>query len=208
MIPANHAKVSRNSLVSYKITVDDKEDGNSAYDEIAPHEVLLQVLYLPDSSTLSLHVNEKTNAAAEPQGLLSITTLPCFNCHTTNTKLIGPSFDRIAAKYPHTPATEDALTRKIINGSLGTWGEIPMPPNPDVAPIKAKEIVRWILNANTNPDHFFLSGFEGTFKTKAKALSDTGKGVYILRASYTDHGTKEVPTDRRRGQHTIVLKLK
>ncbi|MBL0741191.1 c-type cytochrome [Chryseolinea lacunae] len=207
VVPARGTTVSWNTLVSYKISVDDKEDGNSAYDEIAPHEVLLQVFYVADSSTLSVHVNEKANAAPEPQGLLSITTLPCFNCHTANAKLIGPSFDRIAARYPHTSSTEDALVNKIMKGSLGTWGEIPMPPNPDVDPATAKEIVRWILKGNRNPDHFFLAGLEGSFRTKLKMKGDTGKGVYVLRASYTDHGATDGSVDRRRGQCSVVLKL-
>jgi hypothetical protein len=35
---------------------------------------------------------------------------------------------------------------------------------------------------------------------------DAGKGVYILTASYTDHGLNGLPQLSKRGEHTIILK--
>jgi len=206
ILPAVTTKFQWNAMINYTISVNDKEDGNSEYDEIAPHEVLLQVLFLPDSTQLQAYRSERSKAEPEPQALLAMTTLPCFNCHTSNDKLIGPSFQRIAAKYPHSAAVEDALSKKIIGGSLGTWGDIPMPPHPEVEAAQAKEIARWILKSNKDVDHFYLAGFSGAFKTNMKPVKDAGKGVYLLRASYTDHGSKDNPQQRKRGQYMLVLK--
>lgn len=205
-LPGANAKFQWNTMVNYAISVNDKEDGNSEFDEIAPHEVLLQVLFLPDSAQLQAYRSERSKTEPEPEALLAITTLPCFNCHTSNDKLIGPSFQLMAAKYTYSAAVEDALSKKIVSGSLGTWGNIPMPPHPEVPVAQAKEIARWILKSNKNIDHFYLAGPAGAFKTKQKPEKDAGKGVYLLRASYTDHGTKDNPQLCKRGQYSIVLK--
>jgi len=205
-LPTANAKFQWNTMVNYTISVNDKEDGNTEYDEIAPHEMLLQVLFLPDSTQLQAYRSERSKTEPEPEALLAITTLPCFNCHTANDKLIGPSFQHIAAKYTYSAAVEDALSKKIISGSLGTWGDIPMPPHPDVPVAQAKEIARWILKSNKDTDHFYLAGPAGAFKTKLKPVKDAGKGVYLLRVSYTDHGAKDNPQLRKRGQHTLVLR--
>ena len=205
-LPAANAQFQWNTMINYTISVNDKEDGNSEYDEIAPHEVLLQVLFLPDSTQLQAHRSERSKTEPEPEAVLAMTTLPCFNCHTANDKLIGPSFQSIAAKYAYSDAVEDVLSKKIISGSLGAWGNIPMPPHPEVQTAQAKEIARWILKSNKNTDHFYMAGPAGAFKTKLKPGKDAGKGVYLLRASYTDHGTKDNPQLRKRGQHTLVLR--
>ncbi|HEY5750468.1 MAG TPA: c-type cytochrome [Chryseolinea sp.] len=205
-LTTGNVKFQWNTMINYTISVNDKEDGNSEFDEIAPHEVLLQVLYLPDSAQLQAYRSERSKTESEPEALLAITTLPCLNCHTAKDKLIGPSFQDIAAKYTYSAAVEDALSKKIVGGSLGTWGNIPMPPHPEVAVAQAKEIARWILKSNKNTDHFFLAGPSGAFKTKQKPEKDAGKGVYLLRASYTDHGTKDNPPLRKRGQHTVILR--
>ncbi|WP_160144184.1 c-type cytochrome [Chryseolinea soli] len=205
-LPAANAKFQWNAMVNYTIHVNDKEDGNSEYDEIAPHEVLLQVLFLSDSAQLQAYRSERSKTEPEPEALLTMTTLPCFNCHTANDKLIGPSFQQIAAKYPYSASMEDALSKKIIGGSLGTWGNIPMPPHPEVQAVQAKEIARWILKSNKDADHFYLTGISGAFKTRMKPVKDAGKGVYLLRASYTDHGLKDNPQQRKRGQYTLMLK--
>jgi len=70
---------------------------------------------------------------------------------------------------------------------------------------QAREIIRWILKNNTNPDVTYFTGIQGAFRTKQKPEKDAGKGVYILTASYTDHGLKGRPQLSKRGQHTITI---
>jgi len=205
-LPAANTKFQWNTMVNYAISVSDKEDGNAEYDEIAPHEVLLEVLFLPDSAQLKAYRSGQSKTESEAGALLAITALPCFNCHVANEKLIGPSFQSIAAKYAYSAAVEDALSQKIIKGSQGTWGDTPMPPHPDVDVVQANEIARWILKNNKDTNHFYLAGLSGAFKTKIKPEKDAGKGVNLLRASYTDHGAKENPQLRKRGQYIMVLK--
>ena len=81
-----------------------------------------------------------------------------------------------------------------------------MPPNPDLKIEQAKEIVDWILRNNSDPDQNYFAGIEGAFRTKEKPNKETGKEVYILIASYTDHGLKKIPGGSKQGQHTVLLK--
>ena len=63
----------------------------------------------------------------------------CFACHQIDTKVVGPAFKDVAAKYA---GKADYLAGKIKSGSSGVWGPIPMPaqealPEADLATIAA-----------------------------------------------------------------------
>lgn len=55
----------------------------------------------------------------------------CMACHAKDKKLVGPSFKDIAAKYKGKDATA-RLIEKVRKGGSGTFGPIPMAPNPPV----------------------------------------------------------------------------
>lgn len=205
-IRGNEGHFQWNSPIHYGISVSDKEDGTSEYNEIAANEVLLKVVYLSDSSKLEEYLSDKVNADVEHPGLFLIKTSDCFNCHAAKNKLIGPSLEMIAKRYPYNPTSVKMLTEKVINGSSGVWGDIPMPPHPDLETKQAKQIIEWVLQNSSSPDITYLPGMEGVFHTKEKPANDAGKGVYILTASYTDHGLENEPKLRKHGYHTIVLK--
>ena len=71
----------------------------------------------------------------------------CLACHKVDAKLVGPSYKDIAAKYDASDAaTVDMLVEKVMKGGVGTWGQIPMPPNPLVKEEDAKILVEWVLS--------------------------------------------------------------
>lgn len=70
----------------------------------------------------------------------------CMACHTVETKLVGPAYKDVAAKYKGDAAALDMLTAKVKAGGVGAWGQIPMPPNAAVSEEKVKKIVSWILS--------------------------------------------------------------
>ena len=39
------------------------------------------------------------------------------------------------------------LAKKVREGSVGTWGQIPMPANPQVNADEAAALVKWVLTA-------------------------------------------------------------
>jgi len=69
----------------------------------------------------------------------------CMSCHTLDKKLVGPSYQEVAAKYKNDPNAPKMLAEKIKKGGTGTWGQIPMPPNPQVSDADINTLVKWIL---------------------------------------------------------------
>lgn len=69
----------------------------------------------------------------------------CMACHAVATKLVGPAYKDVAAKYAGQKDAEGKLVTKVIKGGSGTWGAIPMPANPQVNEAEAKTLVKWVL---------------------------------------------------------------
>ena len=70
----------------------------------------------------------------------------CLACHAADKKLIGPAYKDVAAKYKGDKGAEARLVGKVKNGSSGTWGQIPMPPNASVPDADIKALVKWVLS--------------------------------------------------------------
>lgn len=68
----------------------------------------------------------------------------CMSCHAVDKKVVGPSYQDVAKKYAGKNA-EAELVAKVKAGGKGVWGQIPMPPNPQVKDEDAKTLVKWIL---------------------------------------------------------------
>jgi len=69
----------------------------------------------------------------------------CMACHGIDQKIVGPGFREIAAKYRGAAGAELNLAEKVKMGSVGAWGAIPMPAQPQVKPADTRTIVQWIL---------------------------------------------------------------
>jgi cytochrome c len=70
----------------------------------------------------------------------------CMACHQLETKVVGPAYKEVAAKYKGDAAALDMLVAKVKSGGVGTWGQIPMPPNPQVSDENIRAIVTWVLS--------------------------------------------------------------
>ncbi|WP_317045424.1 c-type cytochrome [Algoriphagus ratkowskyi] len=79
------------------------------------------------------------------KGLAKLKTSDCTSCHMVERKIVGPSYADVAAKYEATDENIDMLAKKVVEGGVGTWGEIPMTPHPAVSMEDAKDMVRYIL---------------------------------------------------------------
>ncbi len=69
----------------------------------------------------------------------------CTACHAVDKKLVGPAYKEVAAKYKGDAKAEAALSDKVKKGSVGVWGQVPMPPNAHVKDEDIKTLVKWIL---------------------------------------------------------------
>ena len=204
--PLNDDRFAWNATIRYNIKITDKEDGSSEYDEINAKEVLLEVCYLKDASKVKNYLAGKANMVKEDKGLTLLRNSDCFTCHASKNKLIGPSFELIAKRYPVNKNSLERLTKKVMNGSTGIWGQVAMPAHPAMKTNEVREIISWILTNNSNPNISFYPGIEGAFRTKEKTAKETGKEVLVLTASYTDHGEKTSTQNKKYGQHSILLK--
>ncbi len=69
----------------------------------------------------------------------------CLGCHAAATKLVGPAFRDVAAKYRDDPEAVSKVAQSIRNGGSGRWGDMPMPPQGQVSAADATAIAKWIL---------------------------------------------------------------
>lgn len=70
----------------------------------------------------------------------------CTGCHNATQKMIGPSYQEIAKKYPNTPENVSALADKILGGSRDVWGSVPMPSHSSMSKEHALLIATSILS--------------------------------------------------------------
>ena len=69
----------------------------------------------------------------------------CAACHGVDKKIVGPSYQEVAAKYRGDKDALAKLTQKVKAGGSGVWGAVPMPPNAQVPEADIKALVSWIL---------------------------------------------------------------
>ena len=70
----------------------------------------------------------------------------CTACHQVDKKVVGPSYKEVAAKYKDDAKAEAMLIDKVKKGGVGTWGQVPMPPNAHVKDEDVKILVKWVLS--------------------------------------------------------------
>lgn len=70
----------------------------------------------------------------------------CMACHSVDKKVVGPAFKDIAKKFGNQAGAADMLAQKIVKGSSGVWGPVPMPANTQVSEAEAKTLANWVLS--------------------------------------------------------------
>ncbi|MBS1527825.1 MAG: hypothetical protein JST19_19430 [Bacteroidetes bacterium] len=199
--PANNSSYTPGAQVSYQLSVSDKEDGESRFDEINGKEVLLEVDYLTPGSKIAAG---KT-VPDDPPGLAVIRSSNCLNCHNFNSKSLGPSFFEINKKYPANKTTTDTLINRIKKGSSGIWGfKEKMPSHPELSPAQVVSAVQWIMKNAANPDVNYYNGLNGIIR-----LPENKKCSIVLTASYLDHGIKNnTAVKHLKGQDVVTIIVK
>ena len=79
----------------------------------------------------------------------------CMACHGTASKIVGPGYNEVAAKYKARPTPRQAR-RQAQGRRPGRGGAIPMPPQTQLKDGDARRLVKWILSGAkgaVNPDH-------------------------------------------------------
>jgi cytochrome c len=86
-------------------------------------------------------------APAQPAaaGLALAQQQNCMSCHAVNRTAMGPALRDVASKYASKPDAQTYLSHKIMEGSNGVWGTVPMPANTQLSPGQAAALAHWIL---------------------------------------------------------------
>ena len=72
----------------------------------------------------------------------------CAACHTVDKKGVGPSYQEVAKKRKAEKDAAGTLAKKVRDGGVGAYGQIPMPPNPrdKISDADLKDMVEWVLS--------------------------------------------------------------
>lgn len=69
----------------------------------------------------------------------------CMACHAIDQKRVGPSMKEVAAKYAADASAAGTLAKRIREGGVGVWGQMPMPPQAQVSEADARTLAEFIL---------------------------------------------------------------
>jgi cytochrome c len=96
-------------------------------------------------SVLTAAFASAAQAADAPRGQMVASANACMGCHAVDRKLVGPSFQQIAAKYKGDAQAPAKLSRKVKDGGAGVWGMIPMPAHQSMSDADIRTVVDWVL---------------------------------------------------------------
>jgi len=69
----------------------------------------------------------------------------CLGCHAVASKLVGPSYQDVAARYAGQPDARATLSASIRQGGSGKWGDMAMPPQTKLSDADVQRLANWIL---------------------------------------------------------------
>jgi cytochrome c len=115
----------------------------------------------------------------------------CFNCHSVDQKRVGPPLLEIADKYRDKPGAIEQSIERVLKGSTGAWGKIPMIPHSQHTAAEVRQMVSWVYSLEGAGAVRVYNGFVGDIQLPT---DDAKEGAYLnLEASYLDRGLGEVP---------------
>jgi cytochrome c len=184
-------------LLNYRLVIADAEDGSLESGSISPNAVATTIDYLEtgfDITSIAQGHQAAKQVAEYARGKLLIGRSDCSTCHAEDRLVNGPSYQAIAERYRKNEFAVRNLSKKIIQGGAGNWGQTVMSAHPQISEEDAGEMVRWILSLGNPPkikQSFPLSGEYALTPPppKDKNAKPTA-GTYIFKASYRDRGSK------------------
>ena len=177
------------SPISYSISVSDQEDGSLEHGQIPREEVAVNFDYVPEGfDPIAIAQNHRSTDdwVTYSKGKSLIESNDCLSCHRMDIRSIGPSYMEVAEKYGKDPKGQQEIANRIIEGSVGIWGEHAMSAHPNLTPQEAGQIVDYVMSLNNPQPEARDIPLSGTFVPKVPA-KENGKGGYLLRTAYTDH---------------------
>lgn len=110
--------------------------------------LLTAFLFACGSKKENGNTTEAATSSAEliKKGEQLVNANDCKTCHHQVNKIIGPSHLDVAKKYEFSQENVKLLAERIIKGSSGVWGDVPMTPHPDLPVADAENMARYVLS--------------------------------------------------------------
>lgn len=226
ILEGNQSFYFPDAMIKYVISVEDKEDGSLIDGNIRKEDVLVTAQYIPSGMGYPqlelLDEQGKLNPDTRLRHLNAKALVQknnCLSCHLEDRKLVGPSFQDIAKSYKKDPKAFEMLSKSIVEGGSGKWGDLPMPPQPMLNNHEVSQIIDFILEINSDEEANMNLGTSGQLKTKAYNKRGMGgrldsyfqtpleMGSYVFMASYTDKGSAEKDGLNLEGKDFFLLKF-
>lgn len=165
--------------LAYKIKIEDPEDGNSS-DGTKADQIKAATL------VTSEWIDAESRKAESAVGMTLMKQSDCFNCHAVEAKIVGPSLVDIAEKYRGQDGAMDVSADRVLKGSAGVWGEVPMLPHAHLTKDEIHMMVEWIFSLKKGEAGAVLHrGTEGVIPVPE---NDKLRKA-VLQADFTDFGT-------------------
>lgn len=194
------------NMINYVVSVSDKEDGSLANKKIQPSQVSVSINYLSEGYDMTVIAQNQQRfdvSAEHARAKLLIKKSDCNACHALDTKSLGPSFTQVALKYKNEKTVAARLTKKIIDGGSGVWGDAMMPAHSTMPVTDVNAIVRYVLSLSEKKAAPKNLPVAGTYITNERP-GQVNKGSFIFRAAYRDKGAPPAPAQL--GENIIVLR--
>ncbi len=198
--PQNGDFFDAESPIRYEVIVTDAEDGTN--DDIAiderdanpldpdsPGRVSINAMFaagpIPGSDPATQSIDQG------PMGMRRMKGSDCFNCHAVDQKRVGPPLIEIANKYRGKDDALEASVQRVMKGSTGVWGKVPMIPHSHHTVDEIREMVGWIYSLEPSGLVRVFPGFNNEVPVSADEASKPGH--YRLEANYSDRGADPLP---------------
>ncbi len=174
--------------IHYELFVKDAEDGTNddyemdennvpAIDPDSPGRVSVNAVFkdgpLPSADAAAVVKDDG------PLGLRRMKSSDCFNCHAVDQKRVGPPLLDIANKYRDKEGAVEASIERVMKGSTGAWGKIPMIPHSHHTADEVRDMVSWIYSLKPSGLVRVFSGFVAEISVDSKEV-ETPDGARIL----------------------------
>lgn len=97
----------------------------------------------PAAGTASVAGASAAGTAIDVKTLLNANA--CLSCHGIAQKIVGPGYQEVAAKYKGDAQALSKLEVSIRKGSVGKWGQAPMPPFASLSDAQVKALAEFVL---------------------------------------------------------------
>jgi cytochrome c551/c552 len=88
---------------------------------------------------------EQTTHAAAGDATSRLSANACLSCHAMNTRVVGPAYKEVAARYRNDPHALAKVEASIHDGGHGKWGDVAMPPFDHLSAVDLKTLAEYVL---------------------------------------------------------------